>query len=585
MVRALLYLRLTSLGNLLRSRLLRLRQPKYLVGAIVGAAYFYFMFFRQVRESGVIGGPMANGFPAALMPAVAAIGALALLVIAALSWIVPNQRAGLAFSEAEIAFLFPAPVTRRKLIHYKLLSSQAAILFTALVFTLISRRWSFLGGNTATHAVGWWLVLATLNLHFIGSSFVITRLLDRGITPWRRRLAVLGGIALVVIGTGAWIWHDLRAPQAADLADVRAMVAYLGGLLAHGPLAWLLLPARAVLGPFLAPNTAAFFLALAPAALVFAAHYAWILRAEVSFEDASIAKAEKRAAKVAAIREGNWRAARSAVTARPAPFRLGPAGRPEAAFLWKNLLSTHTVFRPRVFPLVAGGVIALCLWLGSQADAHGVLLAVAVAAMIVGSYTLFLGPQIARQDLRGDLLNADLLKTYPLRGWQIVLGEMLTPVAILTGLLWLVLLAVALAFQPRGIEWLTVPVRTVIAVCLALVTPLICALQLLVPNAATLLFPAWMHSMRNRTERGIEVMGQRLIFVAGQFLVVLAALLPALLVAAVLIFASQWLIGPAAAVVLATVPVLAILAAEIWLGVHWLGTRFERFDLSSELRP
>jgi hypothetical protein len=38
MLSALLYLRFTSLKNWLRMRLLRLRQPKYLMGAIVGVA-------------------------------------------------------------------------------------------------------------------------------------------------------------------------------------------------------------------------------------------------------------------------------------------------------------------------------------------------------------------------------------------------------------------------------------------------------------------------------------------------------------------------------------------------------------------
>jgi len=45
--RALLYLRLTSLRNGLLGRLRRLRQPKYLVGAIAGALYFWFFFFRR----------------------------------------------------------------------------------------------------------------------------------------------------------------------------------------------------------------------------------------------------------------------------------------------------------------------------------------------------------------------------------------------------------------------------------------------------------------------------------------------------------------------------------------------------------
>jgi hypothetical protein len=30
-----------------------------------------------------------------------------------LAWMIPHERAALTFTEAEVAFLFPAPVTRR----------------------------------------------------------------------------------------------------------------------------------------------------------------------------------------------------------------------------------------------------------------------------------------------------------------------------------------------------------------------------------------------------------------------------------------------------------------------------------------
>jgi len=65
--------------------------------------------------------------------------------------------------------------------------------------------------------------------------------------------------------------------------------------------------------------------------------------------------------------------------------------------------------------------------------------------------TVLLGPQVARLDLRMDLANADILKTYPLRGWQIVLGEVLTPVAILSVVFWLELLLVFLT-MPGDLE-------------------------------------------------------------------------------------------------------------------------------------
>jgi hypothetical protein len=99
-----------------------------------------------------------------------------------------------------------------------------------------------------------------------------------------------------------------------------------------------------------------------------------------------------------------------------------------------------------------------------------------------------------------------------------------------------------------------------------------------------LLFPAWFQSTRTRGG-GIELMGQRLIFVIGQLFVILISLLPVVLSCALVIFASQWLIGPTAAVVLATLLALAILAAEIAGGLWWLGERFEKLDLATELRP
>jgi hypothetical protein len=178
------------------------------------------------------------------------------------------------------------------------------------------------------------------------------------------------------------------------------------------------------------------------------------------------------------------------------------------------------------------------------------------------------------------------LKTYPLAGWQILLGELLAPVAILTGLLWLALLAAVLALEPRAatLAWLTPGFRLTAGLCLAATVPVLCALQLLIPNAATLLFPAWFQSTRTRGG-GIELMGQRLIFVMGQLFIILLSLLPVLLGTALVIFASQWLIGLSAAVVLATALALTILAAEVACGLWWLGDRFEKLDLATELRP
>ena len=51
MLLASLYIILCSARNRIRVRLRRLREPRYFIGAIVGAAYIYFSFFARFRAS------------------------------------------------------------------------------------------------------------------------------------------------------------------------------------------------------------------------------------------------------------------------------------------------------------------------------------------------------------------------------------------------------------------------------------------------------------------------------------------------------------------------------------------------------
>lgn len=596
---ALLYLRLTSLRNSIVSRIKRLKQPKYLLGAIAGAAYFWFFFFRHLfRDSGrgTKRGAMAQAMPmfptgvadsASLMMS---LGALLLLGIVVLVWLAPKEKPGLGFTEAEIAFLFPAPLSRRMLINFKLLSSQFTILFTALFFTLISNRVSVLGGNALMHALGWWVILSTLSLHFAGANLTVTRLIEGGVSVRRRRLFVFGGLLLAIGGTFAWVWRDLQAPTAEELSGADPLARYTVTLLNGGVLGWLLWPFRLVLGPFLASDVRTFFLALGPALLVVAAHYYWVQRMEVSFEDASVIAAEKRGALLAQVREGKYHPGAPQAKARRAPFTLAPTGPAEFAFLWKNLLSTRSYFNWRTLVACAAIILIGSQWLrrgpnpSPFAETAGLVLP--MFSLMAGAYILLLGPHLARQDLRSDLANTDVLKTYPLRGWRLMLGEVLTPTAILSGMFWLAILTATLFFAPKGnmAKSFAPGLQATCAISVCLAAPAVIALQLLALNGTTLLFPAWFQATRGQAG-GIEVMGQRMIFVFANLIVVLTALLPAGLAAALLIFITQWIIGASAAVFLATLVVLAVLIGEIWCVLWWLGERFEKFDLSAELRP
>jgi ABC-2 type transport system permease protein len=582
---ALFYLRATSLRNALIARFARLKQPKYLVGAIVGVVYFYWLIFSR----GVFGrarqtAGLDETLPLAQMSTVVAIAALLVTILAALYWLWPRSRAALTFSQAEIAFLFPAPIDRKTLIHFRWINAQLRILFTSLLLALFSGAWSFVPGNAAVRIFGWWLLLSTLDLHAVGSSFALTRLLDRGMTSLRRSALTIAIAAVAIGGALLGSWRGLRPPEPGTLADPSAVFDYIGSLLATEPLAWLLAPARWAVQPLLAHDWRAFVAALGPALALYALHYLWVLRSEVSFEEASVAKAEKVAARrTALLRDGNVRFGGER-KARPPPFALAGKGRPEIAFLWKNLLASASYLqRPRV-ALVAVAVIVVGSFGIRMLDLPPLPVVVGFISIMCAGYTLVFGPMLARQDLRHDLPNADILKTYPLPGWQIVLGEVLAPITIVTVLVWLELLAAALNVQlPRG-EALPAGMRASVALGLAVLVPFLTAIMLLVMNAAVLLFPAWVPQGAGRA-RGIDVMGQRLLFVAGLFLTMTAALLPAAIAAAALFFMTLWLIGPIAAGALGVLAALVALGTEIALVISWLGKLFERFDLSAELKP
>lgn len=585
MIGALLYLQVHSTKNRLLYRLRRLKQPKYLVGAIVGALYFYFYFVRFVFFPANRGGPEAVTDATPEMRALMeSLGALLLLVAVVLTWLWPSKRAALTFTEAEVAFLFPAPITRRGLIHFRLLRSQVAILFTSLLFALISNR--LRSGGLLLHAAGWWLILSTLQLHRLGASFALTRLMDRGLSTWRRRLAVLGLVLAGAAGVFVWGWRALPAPDFSDGLNLEVLRDYASQLLTSGPLPVLLFPFRLVVHPYQAADGLAFVRALGPALLVLGLHYFWVIRSDVAFEEASLEASQKLADQRAAMRAGRHSGAAPKKARRP-PFTLRPLGPPAVALLWKNLISAGRFFSLRVWLVLLGVGVGVGAGLGQLPLGRGILPALGVAAGLMAGWSVLFGPHVARMDFRQDLPQADILKSWPLRGWQVVLGEMLAPAAILASVQWLLIgiaLALLAADATPGPLAGPLSVKVGAAVAAAMLLPVMNVISLLLINAAVLAFPAWLQSGRE-SPQGIEAMGQRLIYALGLFLAFTLAVAPVAGVFAAVLFVSHLAVGLAVSLPLAASVAAVLLALEAALGVMLVGRLFERFDLSADANP
>jgi hypothetical protein len=577
-VRALAYLQWTSLTGRVRQRLRRLRQPKYLVGAIAGAAYMYFFVFRHFI--GMHGGRAASGFaqmPPEFRALLAPLAAVALLLVLASAWVLPSDRAALRFTEAETDFLFPAPISRTGLIHFSVLRAQLAIFVSVFLMSLLLRRGGAVGVNPLQYATALWLLLATVRLHFLGASFTRERLLDLGVRPLWRRVGVVA--LLVALALGLFAWARLQAPPP---ADARGIAGWVGGLLERGPAAIVLAPLRWIVAPLLATGVAAFAHAVPAALALLALHYAWVVRSQVSFEEASVTLARKRAETRSAMREGRFRFGRKAARARKAPFALAPRGPAATAFLWKGLIAAGPFWRLRTLAIASAAVLALTWWLGASPVRAPLLKVVGGVSLGIAAWATVTGPMLVHRGLRETLDRLDVLRAMPLRGWQIAFGQLLTPVAMLVPAQWLLLLAGALAFVGTpGLPWLTPALVGALGIAALLLAPAICLLMLCVPFAGVLLFPGWSAGGRGG---GVDVMGQRLIF-GGVYLVTLAlSLVPAALVAALLLFLLRTFGGLPLAVGVAAIAASAVLGAEVTLLVRWLGHRIERFDVSTELR-
>jgi len=207
---------------------------------------------------------------------------------------------------------------------------------------------------------------------------------------------------------------------------------------------------------------------------------------------------------------------------------------------------------------------------------------VGLISMMLLAMSVLVGPQMVRSDFRQDLPAVDLLKTYPLRGWQMVLGELLAPIVILSVVQWLLLLvAIGSASGIPGGDALSLSARIGIGFGVAVIAPALNFISLLIPNAAVLLFPSWFQTGKD-APAGIEATGQRLIFMFGQVLAMTLALAPAAGIFFLIFFLGKTYLGFAMSTFFGSILAALILAGEASLGLMLIGKFFERFDLSAE---
>jgi hypothetical protein len=240
------------------------------------------------------------------------------------------------------------------------------------------------------------------------------------------------------------------------------------------------------------------------------------------------------------------------------------------------------LYRLRTWLVACVAVTVLCHWLAADPARKGVLAGIGIAIPALGAWLLFLGPMMMQHGLRRTFERMDVLKALPLRGWQIALGELATPATVMCFAAWWLLLFAAQAIAFGHAAFTTAQVVAA-ALGMALLAPSLFGLMLCVPFAGMLVFPAWIVAPGS-SGRGIEVMGQRMVFMLGHLLTVLLAALPAAVLGGLCFLLGNWLGGMAVAMLAAAVGASAVFAFELAVALRLLGRRIDRFDLSQELR-
>jgi len=560
---AFVYLTRTTLRNRFASQLRRLRNPRYAIALLLGVGYFWLILLRPAVQPG-----RASRLVWANAETLAALGILLLLLG---PWVFKNERMALAFTPAEVQFLFTAPVTRRQLILYKLFRAQIVILLNALIWVFILRR----SGSVLPallRLVGTWMVFTNLSLHRLGAALVRTSLLEHGRAGIRRQLPAIaiGSAAFVAV---LYILRDavpaIRAAESAE--EIGRAIEWAATTPAATAL--LFIP-RIIVGPSFAQTATEWLRALGPALVLMLLQGLWVVRTDFAFEEAAAQASLERARRLEAWRRRTGRP-RVRTTGKRRTIPLAPLGVPAAAIVWKNTL---LMMRTGRLGSIAGLALMAVIISMPAIQSRGMDgRFVAIAALAMAGLLVVLGSRVLHNDLRQDAEHLETLKTLPLSGSRLVAAEVLSS-ALPIALLQLVLVAVAFVALLGDLAFPLDPgARSVVLVLMPVLLLAVNVTTTTIQNGASLLFPGWVRPAP-LAGGGVEAMGQGILATAMLLITFVVALLPAVITFSVVALSVRGVLAYGWAIAL--LAAAGVLLLESWLVIHALGRRFERMEPS-----
>lgn len=500
---ALTYLFLNSVQNRLRSQLQRLRTPRYAIGLVLGLGYFWLIFGRRDFAHAGAGATAAMGSAYATLLSVGV-----LLVIGGI-WLFGGDMSALAFSEAEVSMLFPAPVSRRALILYKLARSQVAIVVNVVIWALLLRRVNSVL-PAALSAVGIWTLFTTLSLHRMGAALVRASRVEYRAAGQRRKWArQILAFAMAFAAIGALVVLVMTESQPSDPGNPFAFVHDFILVLESPGARAALYPFHLVIAPVFAAGVGAWAIAMLPVLGIVLLHVWWVVRSDAAFEEAAALASTERARLVEAVRSRRTMTSLPASGAGRGSIALAATGVRSVAIAWKNAIALRRTLQTGALLRMLVVVIIFAAVFGWKArdPARGIGTVAATLALILPLF----GVQVLRVDLRSDMLHLPFLKSLPLAGADLVLAEVAS-VAVPLAAMQFVLVAIALAAFATSAGANPFPGGVVVGVLVTLPLALLALNGAIctVLNGLAVLFPAWIR-LGTAGPGGVEMLGQRML--------------------------------------------------------------------------
>lgn len=397
----------------------------------------------------------------------------------------------IAFTGAEVDFLFPGPFSRRSLLGYKIFKTALGTTFTALIFSILLLRYS---RAWIACLVGVWLTVQFMQLFAMAVIMIAQTIGERAYSGTRRAVlisvAVLAGIAVA---------PTLAAHLHSKPIEIMTQV--------HATLA-----GRILLAPF---DVFAHTITARPAdlptwaglaLLIDLLMLAVVIGLDANYLETAATISQKRYERRQRARAGGI--ARLGAGSGPR-FRviqlpwLGGAG----PIAWRQLIGAARSTRALFILLLVIGIFAATFITQQHNSSDSAL------EMLLGTVAwmniVFIS--MLKFDFRDELDRLDLLRSLPIRPMAVAAAELFTPVLVLTTMQAALLIAVSFSFKG---QWLFILAAAAFAVPFNI-------LQTGIENLLFLMFPLRAAGL---IAGDMQLFGRQMVIFLCKFLLLLVAL-------------------------------------------------------------